>query len=105
MPQDFGNGGGRGADRLHHGHQAAFDALGDLDLAFAREQLHRAHLAHVHAHRVGGAAEFAVHGGQRGFGGFLGFFFGGGGGGRGVDQQGRHRASARTPPRPGRSAW
>jgi hypothetical protein len=79
-PEDFRNGGGRGADRLHHGHQAAFDALGDLDLAFPRQQLHRAHLAHVHAHGVGGAAEFAVHRAQRGFGGFLGFFFGGAGG-------------------------
>jgi hypothetical protein len=79
-PEDFRNGGGRGADRLHHGHQAAFDALGDLDLAFPRQQLHRAHLAHVHAHRVGGAAEFAVHRAQRGFCGFLGFFFGGAGG-------------------------
>ena len=68
--------------------QAAFDALGDLDLAFAREQLHRAHFAHVHAHGVGGAAEFAVHGGQRGFGFFFGFFFGGGGGAGVVQQQG-----------------
>jgi len=36
--------------------QAFLDALGDRDLALAREQLHRAHLAHVHAHRVRGAA-------------------------------------------------
>jgi hypothetical protein len=47
-------------DRLDHVLQAILDALGDLDLALAREQLHRAHLAHVHAHRVGGAAEFGV---------------------------------------------
>ena len=40
--------------------QAVLDALGDLDLAFARQQLDRAHLAHVHAHRVGGAAELGV---------------------------------------------
>jgi len=45
--------------------QAAFDALGDLDFALARQQLDRAHLAHVHAHRVGGAAELGVDGGQR----------------------------------------
>jgi len=69
--------GGRGRDGLHHGLQAAFDALGDFDFAFARQQLDRAHFAHVHAHRVGGAAEFAVHRGQRGFGGFFGFFFSG----------------------------
>ena len=50
---------GQARDRLDHVLQAVLDALGDLDLAFAREQLDRAHLAHVHAHRVGGAAEFA----------------------------------------------
>jgi hypothetical protein len=72
--QDLGDGGRRGRDGFHHGLQAAFDALGDLDLAFARQQFDRAHLAHVHAHRVGGAAEFAVHGGQGGLGFFLGFF-------------------------------
>ena len=37
---------------------AFFDALGDDDLAFAGEQFDGAHLAHVHAHRVGGAAGF-----------------------------------------------
>jgi hypothetical protein len=57
--------------RLLHLHQAFLDALGDGDFAFAREQLHRAHLAHVHAHRVGGAADLAVQRGQRGDG-FLG---------------------------------
>ena len=36
------------------------DALGDLDLALAREQLDRAHLAQVHAHRIVGAAEILV---------------------------------------------
>src|SRR3989449_5664850 len=49
-----------GADRLDHVAQAFLDALGDLDLALAREQLDRAHLAHVHAHRVGGAAELGI---------------------------------------------
>jgi hypothetical protein len=34
---------------------AGLDALGDGDLAFAREQLARAHLAQIHAHRVVGA--------------------------------------------------
>src|SRR5690606_8545675 len=51
--------------------QAFLDALGDRDLAFAGQQLDRAHLAHVHAHRVGGAAALAVECGQRG-GGLLG---------------------------------
>src|SRR6218665_1478071 len=79
--QYFGDGGWRRAGRLHHRHQAAFDALGDFDLAFAREQFHGAHLAHVHANRVGGAAELAVDGRQGRFGGLFGLFFAGAGGG------------------------
>ena len=47
--------------------------LAMLDFAFARQQFDRAHLAHVHAHRVGGAAELGVdRGGER-----LRRFFGG----------------------------
>jgi hypothetical protein len=38
---------------------AALDALGDLDLALAGEQRHRAHLAQVHADRVVGLVERA----------------------------------------------
>ena len=34
---------------------AGLDALGDRDLALAREQLDRAHLAQIHAHRIVGA--------------------------------------------------
>jgi hypothetical protein len=34
---------------------AGLDALGDGDFALARQQLHRAHLAQVHAHRIVGA--------------------------------------------------
>ena len=45
------------AQRLEHGVAPGLDALGDLDLALAREQLDRAHLAQVHAHRIVGAAE------------------------------------------------
>ena len=88
--QDLGDRGGAGADGFHHRHQAPFDALGDLDLALAREQLHGAHLAHVHAHRVGGAAEFRIDGGQRRLGLFLGLFLGGGAGAL-VGQQQRLR--------------
>jgi hypothetical protein len=51
--------------------EAFLDALGDADLALAGQQLDRAHLAHVHAHRVGGAAELGCRRGQRGRG-FLG---------------------------------
>ena len=54
---DRGRAGGDGLGGLAH---AVLDALGEVDLALAREQLDRAHLAHVHAHRVGGAAEFAL---------------------------------------------
>ena len=50
---------------------AGLDALGDGDFALARQQFHRAHLAHVHADRVGGAAELGVDGRQRGLGLFL----------------------------------
>jgi hypothetical protein len=65
----------RRAGRNGHDHvlQAVLDALGDFDLAFARQELDRAHLAHVHAHRVGGAAEFRVNRGQCLFGLFLDF--------------------------------
>ena len=58
-------------DGAHHLTDPFLDALGDLDLAFTGQQLHGAHFAHVHAHRVGGAADVAVHGGESG-GGFLG---------------------------------
>ena len=42
------------AQRLVDHPLALLDALGDLDLALAVEQRHRAHLAQVHAHRVVG---------------------------------------------------
>ena len=57
-------------ERAAHRIEAFLDALGDADLALAGEQLHRAHLAHVHAHRVGGAAELGVERRER-RGGFL----------------------------------
>ena len=45
----------RGAQHhLQHAPVAVFDALGDLDLAFAREQRDRTHLAQVHPHRIAG---------------------------------------------------
>ena len=39
---------------LQHAPVAVFDALGDLDLALAREQRDRPHLAHVRPHRIAG---------------------------------------------------
>ena len=66
--EDLLHRGRAGADRQDHVAQAVLDALGDLDLALAREQLDRAHLAHVHAHRVGGAAEFGIDRRERGLG-------------------------------------
>ena len=47
--------------------QTVLDPLRNLDLALAREELDRSHFAHVHAHRVGGAAEFGVDRGKRRF--------------------------------------
>ena len=40
--------------------EAFLDALGNADFTFAGQQFDRAHLAHVHAHRVGRAAELGV---------------------------------------------
>ena len=48
------------AQSLEHGVAPGLDPLGDLDLALAREQLDRAHLAQVHAHRIVGAAKVLV---------------------------------------------
>ena len=65
------NGGREGGERTQRLVQALLDALGDLDLALAGQQVNRAHLPHVHAHGIGGAAELAVERGQGG-GCFLG---------------------------------
>ena len=55
-PDDDGLEGERAfAEPGDHRLAAGLDALGDGDLALAREQLHRAHLAQIHAHRVVGA--------------------------------------------------
>ncbi len=70
--QQFGDRGGAGGDRLHHMLETVLDALGDLDFAFARQQIDRAHFAHIHTNRVGGAAEFGIDGGKR----LLGLFHG-----------------------------
>jgi len=85
--QDLGDRRRRCPDGQHHRLQTALDALGDLDLSLASEQFDRAHLAHVHAHRVGGASELGVHRRQRGLGGFLGLLVGGGGRVAAADQQ------------------
>ncbi len=39
----------------NHRFAAGLDTLGDGDFAFAREKLHGAHLAQIHAHRIVGA--------------------------------------------------
>src|SRR5690606_30082030 len=55
-PLDDGVEGDRAFAQAHdHRVAAGLDALGDGDFAFAAEQLDRAHLAQVHAHRVVGA--------------------------------------------------
>jgi hypothetical protein len=63
--EDVGDRRRAGGDRLDHVLEAFLDALGDLDFAFAGEEFDRAHFAHVHADRVGGAAKFGIDGGQR----------------------------------------
>ena len=55
-PDDDGLEGQRAfAQAGDHRLAAGLDALGDGDFALARQQLHRAHLAQVHAHRIVGA--------------------------------------------------
>ncbi len=55
-PDDDGLEGQRAfAQAGDHRLAAGLDALGDGDLALAREQLHRAHVAQVHAHGIVGA--------------------------------------------------
>ena len=55
-PDDDGLEGERAlAQARDHRLAAGLDALGDGDFALAREQLHRAHLAQIHAHRIVGA--------------------------------------------------
>ena len=53
---------GEGGDDLL---QPFLDAAGDPDLPLPGEEVHRAHLAHVHPHRIGGAPELRVQGGER----------------------------------------
>ena len=57
-PGDDGVEGDRAlAEPQDHRVAAGLDALGDGDFAFAAEQLDRAHLAQIHAHRVVGAID------------------------------------------------
>ena len=51
---------------------AFLNTFGDFNFAFTGQQFHRAHFAHVHAHRVGGAAGLALYRGEN-----SGSFFGG----------------------------
>src|SRR6185437_11802960 len=51
---DLANHNRRARDGLHHAHLPALNALGNLNLALARQQRNRAHLAQVHAHGVVG---------------------------------------------------
>ena len=65
--ENFAHGHRTARNGEHHVLQAVLNALADLDFALARKQLHRSHLAHVDAHRIGRAAEFALNGGERCF--------------------------------------
>ena len=68
------------AERDLDGLEAFFDTLGNANFAFASQQFHGSHFAHVHAHGIGGAAELGVEIRQRGGGLFDGFFVGSGSG-------------------------
>jgi hypothetical protein len=60
-PPDEGAHGERAlAQPADHHLAAGLDALGDGDLALARQQLDRAHLAQIHAHGIVGAADILV---------------------------------------------
>ena len=65
MPQQQLIGARVAAERDLDGLEAFFDALCDANFAFARQQFDGAHFAHVHAHRIGRAAEFGVEIGER----------------------------------------
>ena len=80
VPQQQIVGAGIAAERDLDRLEAFLDALRDADLALASQQFHGAHLAHVHAHRIGGAAEFGVEIGERRGRFFDRFFIGSGGG-------------------------
>ncbi|MNE03327.1 hypothetical protein D3C80_958230 [compost metagenome] len=66
-------------DSAHDFANTFFDTLGDFDLAFAGQQLDGTHFAHVHAHRVGRAADIGFNCRQRSSGffgrGFVGVGF------------------------------
>ena len=85
-PDDDGLEGERAfAEACDHRLAAGLDALGDRDLALARQKLHRAHLAQVHAHGVVGAlGRLGAGGGGGGSNGTRGSG-GSGGGGSGGD--------------------
>ena len=86
MPQQQIVCAGIAAERNLDGLEAFLDALGDANFALAGQQLDRAHFAHVHAHRIGGAAEFRIEIGERRRGFFDRFLVGSRGG---VGQQQR----------------
>ena len=83
-PDDDGLEGQRAlAQPLDHRLAAGLDTLGDGDLALAAQQLHRAHLAQIHAHRIVGAVaalariRLAGDGSAGALGQFRRFFLGG----------------------------
>jgi len=78
--EDAVDGAGEVSDGAHHLANAFLDAFGDFDLAFAGQQFDGAHFAHVHAHRVGSAADVGLDRSECGGGlfgsGFIGIGFG-----------------------------
>ena len=65
LDQQCGIRSGEPGERMVYLQQAVLDTLGDGNFAFTGQQLNRTHLAHIHAHRVGSAADLGFHSGQR----------------------------------------
>ena len=78
--EDFSYRTGTGGNGLYHVFQGVFDFFGNDDFIFTRQQVDLPHFAHIHAYRIGSAAEFAVGAGEGCFGFFNGVVVSNGGG-------------------------
>ncbi|CDY77746.1 hypothetical protein BGLT_00898 [Caballeronia glathei] len=74
VPENRFDGRGTGGDCLDHLVQPVLDAFRDRDFTGTGQEFGRAHFAHVHAHGIGGAAEFGIDRGERDFRFLVGLF-------------------------------
>ncbi len=65
--EDRGDSRRAGRNRLNHLVKAVFDAFRNLDLTRASQQFGSTHFTHVHAYRIGRAAELGIHRRERDF--------------------------------------